>query len=79
MDGKRYFYVDGLLRVWVRLHARGIPPSTREIEAAGRELLARDQPVETPAAAREPVPEPPAEEPTHPATPARRDTLIEID
>ena len=81
MVKKRYVYVDGLLRVWVRLHARGIPPSPHEIEEAGRELLARDQPAVTSAAVREPapVPEPPSEEPTPPTTPARRDTLIEID
>lgn len=28
---KRYFYVDGLLRVWVRLHARGVQASEAEI------------------------------------------------
>jgi hypothetical protein len=78
MVKKRYVYVDGLLRVWVRLHARGIPPSSREIEEAGMPLLARDQPVTTPAAVREPLPESPGEEPTQPTT-ARRDTLIEID
>ena len=90
MVKKRYFYVDGLLRVWVRLHGRGIPPSGREIDAAGQELLARDQPVATAAvspaadaAVREPAPEPepdtPVEEPNQPITPTRRDTLIEID
>jgi hypothetical protein len=78
MVKKRYVYVDGLLRVWVRLHARGTPPSPHEIEEAGMALLARDQPVATPAAVREPGPEPPGEEP-NPTTPARRDTLIEID
>jgi hypothetical protein len=88
MVKKRYLYVDGLLRVWVHLHARGIPPSRRAIEEAGRELLARDQPVATPAAApatdaavREPAPEPDVsgEEPAQPIAPTRRDTLIEID
>jgi hypothetical protein len=83
MVKKRYVYVDGLLRVWVRLHARGIPPSTHEIEEAGQLLLARDQRVATPDAAdtpvREPAPEPTPEEPPPPTTPARRDTLIEID
>jgi hypothetical protein len=37
---KRYFYVDGLVRWWVRLHARGVPASAREIEDAAREAAA---------------------------------------
>ncbi len=75
MVKKRYVYVDGLLRVWVRLHARGIPPSSHEIEEAGRALLA----LATPTAVSESAPEPPGEEPSQPTMPARRDTLIEID
>ena len=37
---KRYFYVDGLVRWWVRLHARGVPASAGEIEDAAREAAA---------------------------------------
>jgi DNA polymerase III delta prime subunit len=41
MAGKRYVYVDGLLRHWVRLHARGVPPSAAELAAAAAALVAR--------------------------------------
>jgi DNA polymerase III delta prime subunit len=74
MVKKRYSYVDGLLRVWVRLYARGAPPTAAEIEDAGRALLRREPPTEpvTPEArAKVTLPEA--------ATEPRRDTLIEID
>lgn len=74
MAKKRYSYVDGLLAAWVRLHARGVPPSLREIEDAGRALLARE--LSAPREGARP------EEPREPAAglPApRRDSLIEID
>ncbi len=67
MVKKRYSYVDGLLRVWVRLHARGAPPTGGEIENAGRALLRRESPAE-------PAPEARVED-----SGARRDSLIEID
>jgi hypothetical protein len=68
MVGKRYYYVDGLVRQWVRLYGRGRLPTPREIEAAAQELLAA----------------PPAQpEPERAATPIetapRRETLMEID
>ncbi len=74
MVKKRYSYVDGLLRVWVRLYARGAPPTAAEIEDAGRALRRREPPAEpvTPEArAKVTLPEA--------ATEPRRDTLIEID
>jgi hypothetical protein len=37
---KRYYYVDGLLRLWVRLHARGVRASEEEILDSAREALA---------------------------------------
>ncbi|HEV8253411.1 MAG TPA: ATP-binding protein [Vicinamibacteria bacterium] len=61
---KRYFYVDGLVRWWVRLHARGTPPRPAEIADAADQVLAGHE-----AAAGAPAaPEG-----------ARRESLIEID
>lgn len=42
---KRYYYVDGVLRLWVRLHARGVRASEEEILACARELLASAAPL----------------------------------
>ena len=65
MVKKRYFYVDAVLRSWVRLHGRGRPPLDTELRAAA-------------AAFRGGVAEPavPAEAP---AAVARDDSLMEID
>jgi hypothetical protein len=65
---KRYFYVDGLLRHWVRLHARGVPPTAAELRAAAREVVG--------SAAPEPAPRSGA---ATPAARARSDSLMEID
>jgi len=65
MVGKRYFYVDGLLRWWVRLYARGTPPAAQELEHAAREVLEEGRGIAAPA--------PP------PAQPVRTDNLMEID
>ena len=70
---KRYYYVDGLLRIWVELHARGWPPSPTEMAAVARAVIedesvpGGDAPVDVSAA-----------NPTE-AIPVRRDSLIEID
>jgi DNA polymerase III delta prime subunit len=69
MDGKRYFYVDGLVRHWVRLHATGRPATTAELHQAAEALLSSHA-TEPAAAGTEPAGEP---------TVARRDTLMEID
>jgi hypothetical protein len=70
MIKKRYAYVDGLLRHWVRLHGRGAPAPPTEIQATAH-TLAYGEPPTTPEAAESAVaPEPVA---------ARRDSLIEID
>jgi len=62
---KRYHYVDGLLRHWVRLHARGVRATDEEIADCAREVL------ETAAPAL------PAE-PSF-APPSRHQGLMEID
>ena len=36
MVGKRYFYVDGLVRWWVRLHGGGVIPTDAQLDAAAR-------------------------------------------
>jgi hypothetical protein len=64
---KRYSYVDGLLRVWVRLYARGWPPTAAEIAAAGRAAVVEADDAASPIADIAPV------------LPSRRDSLIEID
>jgi DNA polymerase III delta prime subunit len=61
---KRYYYVDGVLRLWVRLHARGVRASEEEILACARELLA----AAAPAPATEAV-----------AAASRHQGLMEID
>lgn len=71
MAKKRYVYVDGLVRHWVRLHGRGTPPTRAEIAAAARALVAGE------ATADAPLAEAPAAVP-EPAS-SRRDSLIEID
>src|SRR5262249_62423876 len=69
---KRYYYVDGLLRWWVRLHARGWPPTPAELQAAGQSAIAEAPGHSAPSAGTEKaLAEPPAS--------ARRDSLIEID
>lgn len=70
MVKKRYYYVDGLLRQWLRLYGRGRLPTASEIDDAARELLA------TPAAVDEPEN---ADEPQSTERAPRRETLMEID
>jgi len=61
---KRYYYVDGLLRLWVRLHARGVRASEEEILEAAREALGTEA---APAAAAAAI------------VSSRHEGLIEID
>ncbi len=42
---KRYRYVDPLLRLWVRLHARAAPPSDEALSRGAREYAAARAPV----------------------------------
>jgi len=69
---KRYYYVDGLLRWWVRLHARGWPPTAAELQEAARAAVA-----EAPTATA--APSEPEGAPTPQPVSGRRDTMIEID
>jgi hypothetical protein len=64
---KRYYYVDTLLGTWVRLHARGRPPSTDDLNQAWQALASS-------------VPAPVLAEPDDRPAPARRhEGLMEID
>jgi hypothetical protein len=65
MVKKRYFYVDSILRAWVRLHGRGRPPLESELRAAATSFVA--------TAALTAEVEPPA------VASARDDSLMEID
>ena len=68
---KRYYYVDGMVCAWVRLHGRGRPATAAELAAAARAAIAGELSVD--AASTGP---PDAEEQP---VPARRDHLMEID
>jgi hypothetical protein len=70
-DKKRYYYVDALVREWVRLHARGRPPTSNELREAARATLAAPA---TPEAAA-----PLSAEPEVEPVATRRDHLMEID
>ena len=39
VERKRYFYVDGLVRLWVRLHGLGVIPAEGQLATAARELI----------------------------------------
>lgn len=68
MVKKRYFFVDAVLRSWVRLHGRGRPPSAAELRQAALAITA--------APGGDAPPDPaPAEEPKT----TRHDRLMEID
>ena len=55
MEGKRYFYVDGLVRWWVRLHATGHPASVGGACAARSRSCCRPLRLAAAATAAEPV------------------------
>lgn len=77
MRGKRYVYVDGLLRWWVRLYGRGGLPDAAELARAAQAALeARDEDQAAPVP--EPGPAGAAEQP-EPVAATRRDSLMEID
>ena len=71
---KRYAYVDGMVRCWVRLHARGTPPTEADIAAMALEVLAGPEAAAPPGADRAPTAEPEVA-----AVMPRVDTLMEID
>jgi DNA polymerase III delta prime subunit len=72
MEGKRYFYVDGLVRQWVRLHASGRPASAADLRHAVEALLLEGAPAA--GTTKEERADAPAESPA-----PRRDSLMEID
>lgn len=67
---KRYYYVDGMVRAWVRLHGRGTPATPAELAAAARAAIAGEA---------GPAPPPAAADTDEEPVPARRDHLMEID
>ncbi|HVR69627.1 MAG TPA: ATP-binding protein [Vicinamibacteria bacterium] len=72
---KRYYYVDGMVRWWVRLHARGTLARPDDIAGAARQVIAGEV-AGGPAAG----PAPPELTASEPETAAPRvDTLMEID
>lgn len=81
-EGKRYFFVDPILRAWVRLHAAGTLPTAASLHAMAVDLVApRPSLATAPAAAPAPsaAADLPVEEPS-PARPLPRgDSLMEID
>jgi hypothetical protein len=80
-EGKRYYFVDPVLRAWVRLHAQGALASTSAVRALAAEL-GRAKSVEAPS--RElacptpsPIDEPVPQDRGQPVRPS--DPLMEID
>jgi hypothetical protein len=74
-SGKRYFYADGLVRQWARLHGRGTVGTASEITRAARELLMR----ETPDASVQSSDDALAQTTARSPVPARDQTLMEMD
>jgi hypothetical protein len=68
MVKKKYFFVDSVLRAWVRLHGRGRPPSAVELRQAALAITGGSGAPEEPVVAA-------ADEPA----PTRHDRLMEID
>jgi hypothetical protein len=75
MVRKRYFYVDGMVRWWVRLHGRGIPASSQDLEKAARQIFSEGEGVLEPAAFSTTG----SLAVVEPAVAVRSDTLMEID
>ncbi len=79
MSRKRYYFVDPLVREWVRLHAQGSEPTLREVGRAFEGLAALDRAAPGPrpsgVAPAEAQPVLPAHAPSRPAA----DAFIEID
>ena len=79
---KRYFFVDPVLRAWVRLHAQGPLPPAGRVAAIAAEILAGAEPDPDAAPGSAPlesaITEPePAPEPVRLRRPS--DPLMEID
>ena len=63
MVGKRYYYVDGLVRWWVRLHGGGVIPTDAQLDAAARAVTTGAE----------------GAEPAMAAVAARNERLMEMD
>jgi hypothetical protein len=70
-SGKRYYYADGLVRLWARLHGRGTVGTEAEIARAASELLL--------PATGEPADEALPRSTGRPPTPTRDQHLMEMD
>jgi len=89
MDGKRYYFVDPLLRTWLLLYGGGGVPAAADRAAQAARLLEPPAPAEAvsprskrPRAAHPALAPAPAEVPAANEEPKRirpRDTLMEID
>ena len=53
VERKRYFYVDGLVRMWVRLHGLGVIPTEGQLATAVRELTSREATAPAPSTRHE--------------------------
>lgn len=72
---KRYFFVDPLVREWVRLHARGVDATSRDLDAAFTRLTE-----DAPAPSTQPAAAGAGPDETPPrARPTATESLIEID
>ena len=67
MVKKRYVYVDGMVRWWVRLHGRGTPAAEADIRAAAEQM----------AGGREAPPDEAAPPGTEAARSPRREKLVD--
>jgi hypothetical protein len=74
-SGKRYYYADGLMRQWARLHGRGTVASEAEITRAAGELLAPPPGALAAASADDIL----AGTSGRPSAPARDQRLMEMD
>ncbi len=82
MDGKRYYFVDPLLRAWVRLYGAGDVPGAEARATEAALLLTPPAPEPTPArkvTRPAPPPLPPDEAAPERTRERPRDTLMEID
>jgi hypothetical protein len=77
---KRFFFVDPILRLWLRLHGRGVVPTDKEVMAEVETHLGGERPLPEPRP--EPIAAPveePEEAPQYLPPPDETDDLIEID
>ena len=78
VERKRYSFSDPLLRVWVRLHTRPVPPASADLAREAQEYAVSRLPFMEPSPAP-PAPPEPLRPPRRPVIPARTRNIIEID